>query len=218
MGRSQLQVQQAREMLITVARKMIDSTDLLTQADKAIGDGDHGIGMARGFEAVLTKLEGQQFSSIGQLFKTVGMALMTSIGGASGAIFGTLFREMGKNQNDTEIIDAHRFSQMLFDGLQAVKKRGKSHAGDKTMIDALEPAALASKHHLSSPLDQALTAIAEAARLGMEQTKEMVATVGKAKTLGQRAVGHPDPGAISLSLILTCMAEYAATDEKEPSG
>ncbi|PIE34787.1 dihydroxyacetone kinase subunit L [candidate division KSB3 bacterium] len=212
MGKSQLGVQEAQAMIIHISQKMLESKDLLTQADKAIGDGDHGIGMARGFEAVLQKIEGQEFSSIDQLFKAVGMALMMSIGGAAGAIFGTLFRGMAKNQGGTTILDARHFSQMLLDGLQAVKNRGKSKPGDKTMVDALEPAALESKNQISSPLDQALAAIAESARLGMESTKEMVATTGKAKTLGERSLGHPDPGAISMSLLLKFMHEYTAVD------
>jgi dihydroxyacetone kinase-like protein len=99
---------------------------------------------------------------------------------------------------------------MLFDGLRAVEDRGKAKAGDKTMIDALEPAAVESERWISAPLDEALTAVAEAARLGMEKTREMVAAIGKAKTLGERSLGHPDPGAISMSLILKFMADYAA--------
>ncbi|MCP4399905.1 MAG: DAK2 domain-containing protein, partial [bacterium] len=92
MGKSQLQIQNVQAMLIYISQRMIESKDALTQADKAIGDGDHGIGMARGFEAVLQKIAGQEFSSIERLFTAVGMALMMSIGGAAGAIFGTLFR------------------------------------------------------------------------------------------------------------------------------
>ncbi len=213
MGKSQLQIQNVQAMLIYVSQRMIESKDALTQADKAIGDGDHGIGMARGFEAVLQKIAGQEFSSIERLFTAVGMALMMSIGGAAGAIFGTLFRGMAKNQRETAILDAQHFSYMLFDGLHAVKDRGKSQPGDKTMIDALEPAALESRNYVSSSFEQALTAITEAAGTGMEETKDMVASVGKAKTLGKRSLGHPDPGAISMYLILAFMLEYVTTDE-----
>lgn len=212
MGKSQLDLQEVQEMIVYVSNKMIKSKDQLTQADKTIGDGDHGIGMARGFEAVLKKLEGQEFSSIEQLFKTIGMALLTSIGGAAGAIFGTLFRGAAKNLQDVEVLTAKTFSQMLLDGLHAVKERGKSKPGDKTMVDALEPAAMDSQNHVSSSLDEALAAVTEAARIGMENTKSMVATVGKAKTLGERSLGHPDPGAISTYLILKYMLEYV-TDE-----
>ncbi|MBD3305714.1 dihydroxyacetone kinase subunit L [candidate division KSB3 bacterium] len=208
MGKSQLSLQDVQAMIISVSKNMIESKQQLTQADKAIGDGDHGVGMARGFENVLKKVEGQEFTSIDQLFKAVGMAIMSSVGGAAGAVFGTLFRGAVKNLKDVDVLTSEIFSQMLVDGLQAVKDRGKSKPGDKTMVDALEPAAMKSQSLIAAPLDEALPAIAEAANAGMESTKDMVATVGKAKTLGQRSLGHPDPGAISTALILRFMAEY----------
>ena len=193
MGKSQLALQEVQEMILYVANGMLASKDRLTQADKAIGDGDHGVGMARGFEAVRKKLEGQEFAALDQIFNAVGMALMTSVGGAAGAVFGTLFRGGAKNLKDQSVLTAGNLSQLLLDGLQAVKERGKSKPGDKTMVDALEPAALESKNQIAAPLDTALAAVTEAARLGMEKTKDMVATVGKAKTLGERSLGYPDP-------------------------
>jgi len=209
-GTLELSLTETREMISHVARGMIASTDQLTQADRAIGDGDHGVGMARGFENVLLKVVAQEFSSIGQLFKTVGTAILTSAGGAAGAVFGTFFRGAGENVVDRTSLTAATLSVMLRDGLLAVKDRGGAKAGDKTMIDALEPAALESERWTSAPLGEALAAVAEAARLGMEKTREMVATVGKAKTLGGRSLGYPDPGAVSMSLILQFMAEFAA--------
>jgi dihydroxyacetone kinase-like protein len=140
------------------------------------------------------------------------MALVTSIGGAAGAVFGTLFRGGSKPLKEKEVFDAEALSLLLLEGLAAVKKRGKAKPGDKTMVDALEPAALESQNDTAFPLDQALIAITEAARLGMEKTKDMIATVGKARTLGERSLGHPDPGAISTYLILKYMLEYV-TDE-----
>ena len=208
MGKSQLSLQEVREMIVSVSHKMIASKDRLTQADKAIGDGDHGIGMARGFENVLKRVEGQEFSSLEALFKTVGMALLTSIGGAAGAVFGTLFRGAAENLKGQDVLTAEVLSRMLQDGLKAVKDRGHAKPGDKTMVDALEPAAVEARNQEAAPLDVALAAIAEAARLGLEKTKEMVAAVGKAKTLGERSLGHPDPGAVSMSLILDFMKEY----------
>jgi dihydroxyacetone kinase-like protein len=210
MGKPELSLSEARDMIPAVAHGMIASTDRLTQADKAIGDGDHGVGMARGFIGVIEKVEGKEFTSIGHLFKTVGTAILTTAGGAAGAVFGTLFRGMAENVMDQTVITSAIFSRMLFDGLRAVKARGGAKPGDKTMIDALEPAAVESERHLSDPLDEALTAIAESARLGTEKTHDMVAMVGKAKTLGERSLGHPDPGAISMALILEFAAEYAA--------
>jgi dihydroxyacetone kinase-like protein len=210
MGKPELSLPEVREMIVAVSRGMISSADRLTQADKAIGDGDHGLGMARGFASVIETVEGREFTSIGNLFRTVGTAILTSAGGAAGAVFGTFFRGAAENAGDRNVLTAALFSRMLLDGLRAVEVRGQAKPGDKTMIDALEPAAAESERQFSAPLDAALTAIAEAARLGMERTREMAAKVGKAKTLGERSVGHPDPGALSMALILKFMAEYAA--------
>ena len=201
-------VEEARQMFIYVANKMVNSKDVLTQADKAIGDGDHGIGMARGFEAVGQKLETQSFTSIGDLFKSIGMTLMMSIGGAAGAVFGTLFRGAGKNTDDRSELDSQTLALALQDGLQAVKERGKAKPGDKTMVDALEPAVLKAAELNAAPLDEALPEITEAARLGMEKTKEMVAALGKAKPLGERSLGHADPGSLSTYLIFKYMLEF----------
>jgi dihydroxyacetone kinase-like protein len=212
MARSQLGMHETQEMFVHLSKGMVESKDLLTQADKAIGDGDHGVGMARGFEAVLQKLQGGDFASIGELLKAIGITLMTSIGGASGAVFGTLFRGGAKQLGDRHVFDAEVLSLLLVDGLDAVKVRGKAKPGDKTMVDALEPAAFKSHELRSAPLDKSLVAVTEAARQGMEGTKEIVATIGKAKTLGDRSLGHPDPGAISTYLMLEFMREYVARD------
>jgi phosphoenolpyruvate---glycerone phosphotransferase subunit DhaL len=208
MSVSELTIAEATSMFVYVARRVVESQDLLTQADKAIGDGDHGIGMARGFEAVGHKLEAQQPATTGELLKTIGTVLMTSVGGASGAIYGIFFRGGAKNTGDATAFAAQTLSLMLDDGLAAVQERGKARPGDKTMVDALEPAARLSKELATASLGEALPGVAEAARLGMERTKEMVAAIGRAKTLGERSLGHADPGAISTYLILKFMADY----------
>jgi len=210
MGKAQLTVNEAEAMFVYVANRMTESKDMLTQADKAIGDGDHGIGMARGFEAVAQKLADQSFTSIGELFKSIGMTLMTSIGGAAGAVFGTLFRGAGKNTADQSELNSRVLGIALQDGLQAVKDRGRAKPGDKTMVDALEPAAAKAVEMGNRPLDQALQEITEAARQGMEQTKNMVATLGKAKPLGERSLGHADPGSLSVYLIFKYMLEFVS--------
>ncbi len=208
MAKSQLTLEETRALFLYVARCMEESKDLLTQADKAIGDGDHGVGMARGFEAVRQKLASPTFAGLDELFKTIGTTLMASIGGASGAIFGTYFRGGAKNLAGQQTLDSKALSLFLVDGLEAVQARGKAKSGDKTMVDAAEPAALESKAQVGAPLGDALIAVTEAARQGMEKTKELVATTGKAKTLGERSLGHADPGAISTYLILKFMMEY----------
>lgn len=211
MTKSQLSLVETQQMFIHLADRMVDSKDILTQADKAIGDGDHGVGMARGFEVVHQKLEMQTLGSLAELLKAVGMALMTSVGGAAGAVFGTFFRGGASRLGGREIFDSEVLSFVLLDGLDAVKARGKARPGDKTMVDALEPAALTSQELASAPLDESLAAVTEAARVGMEATKEMVAAVGKATPLGKRSLGHPDPGAVSTYLILKYMTEYVAS-------
>ena len=166
-------------MFIHVAQRMQRAADLLTQADKAIGDGDHGIGMARGFAAVQAKLLASPPMSIADLLKAIGMALLTSIGGASGVIFGTLFRGGARNVPDATSFNAETLSRMLADGLTAVQERGKANPGDKTMVDALTPAAAKAAEMAGASLGEALQAAAAAARLGMEETKGMVAATGK---------------------------------------
>ena len=208
MGKAALTLPEAMDMFIFVSREMENKKDLLTQADKAIGDGDHGIGMARGFEAVRQKLEHKDFDSVGALLKNIGTTLLMSIGGAAGAIFGTWFRGGAVSLMDQRKFDSQGFAKMLIDGLAAVKDRGQAEPGDKTMVDALEPAAAKAKEMTQRPLDAALAAAAAAAQSGMDQTKYMIATMGKAKTLGKRAIGHPDPGAVSTYLILKFMAVY----------
>jgi dihydroxyacetone kinase-like protein len=208
MKKVQLTLKETKDMFIFISQKMEESKDILTQADKKIGDGDHGVGMARGFAEVKLILAGGSFSTIKDIFNMIGMTLLSSIGGAAGAIFGTLFSGAAKNLKNETFFNANTLSQMLIDGLETVKQRGKAKIGDKTMVDALEPAALKSKEVITSPLNEALIVVSEAARLGMENTKNMIATIGKAKTLGERSLGHPDPGAISIYLILKFMSDY----------
>jgi phosphoenolpyruvate---glycerone phosphotransferase subunit DhaL len=203
-----LDAARAAAMMKEVSRGLIARTDDLTQADKAIGDGDHGIGMARGFEAVLARLEAEPAGSVEEVFTATGAALMGAIGGAAGAVFGTLFGEGGKALKGRELFGAAELSLFLARGLEAVKKRGKAQAGDKTMIDALEPAAQEAARQLGASLRDALKAASAAAARGMEATKAMVAKTDKARTLGERSLGHADPEALSMSIILELMRAH----------
>jgi dihydroxyacetone kinase-like protein len=213
MEKSQLDLESSRQMFLFVSQKMQASKNFLTDLDKAIGDGDHGIGMARGFEAVQRELENKSFDSIGKLLHGIGTTLMMSIGGASGAIFGTLFRGGSSTLNEEHKFTSRALSQMLVDGLESVKSRGGAKVGDKTMVDALEPAATKSRELADVPLYQALIALSEEARQGMEKTKVMLANTGKAKTLGDRALGHADPGSASTYLILKYMMDFTTASE-----
>jgi dihydroxyacetone kinase-like protein len=213
MGKAQLSVDEAAAMFIRVSDAMVASKDKLTQADKAAGDGDHGVSMARGFTAVREQLDVAAFPTLDALLRSVGTTLMTSVGGASGAVFGTFFRGAAPQLVDRRLFDSIALSLMLTGGLNAVKARGGAQPGDKTLIDALEPAAQTAERLAGAPLSESLLAVSEAARRGMENTKEMVARVGKAKTLGERSLGHPDPGAVSTFLILDAMRAYVTEEE-----
>lgn len=200
----------AKNMMAYVAQKMVASEPVLTKYDQAIGDGDHGIGMERGFKAVAELLDSDyQPEDVSKLLLKIGSTMMATMGGASGAIFGTLFRSGAKSIKGTTELDTDTLSTFLAGGLQGVYERGGAKPGDKTMIDALV-AAVEKSEQLSGPLTDTLPAIAQAAAQGVEATKDMIATTGKAKTLGERSLGHPDPGAMSMAFILQYMNEYAA--------
>ncbi|MBD3212448.1 MAG: dihydroxyacetone kinase subunit L [Candidatus Lokiarchaeota archaeon] len=205
MPKNTLSVAETKEMFLYIAEKIIDSKDQLTEADKKIGDGDHGVNMARGFEAVHDKLSIKDYDSIGDLINDIGMTILTSVGGAAGAIFGTWFRSGAKNLIDKTEFDTEALIFLLSDGLKAIKKRGKVHLGDKTLVDALEPASEKAKELREESLNIVIKETVKSAREGKEQTKEMVAKLGKAKSLGERSLGFADPGAISTYLILYFM-------------
>ena len=203
-----MDVTQLVEMMKFVASEMVKSEPMLTKFDQAIGDGDHGIGMERGFLAVEELLApSPEYADVSEAFKAIGTTMMASMGGASGAIFGTLFRSGAKAIKGQETLTTPVLLSFLESGLEAIYKRGGAHPGDKTMIDALVPA-IESLHESSSDLEQSLQDAADAAYRGMLSTKDMIATTGKAKTLGERSLGHPDPGAMSMSLILKFMADH----------
>lgn len=211
MSTTSLDAPQVKAMLLTVADAVIAAEPFLSQADRNLGDGDHGLGMARGFNAVKEKLGPlDPTEGIGKLFTTAGMAMISSMGGASGAIFGTLFRDGGKAIAQAETLDAAGLDLMLNAAVTAVMARGKAKPGDKTMVDALHPAAVKATEVNTLPISEALAATAEAAEAGRDASKAMIATLGRAKTLGEASIGHPDAGACSIALILRTMSDYAA--------
>lgn len=188
-----------------VCEAMLAAEPRLTAADQAIGDGDHGVGMARGFEAARQALLTKPPATASEAFKGVGMAILMKSGGASGAVFGSFFTGMAKSIG--EDLDQAGFTAGLREGLAAVQARGGAKPGDKTMIDALVPAIAAAEQALS--LEDALMSAAAAAAQGAQSTAAMIATTGKAKTLGARSLGHVDPGAVSLSIMLAALAAHS---------
>ena len=193
---------------------MAENKEYLTSLDSAIGDGDHGINMDRGMRAVMTKIEGLPEGDIGTLLRTVGMALVSSVGGAGGPLYGTLFMQMGAATKGKPEITLNDWADAVDAALKGVQSRGKAEPGDKTMVDALGPAAEALRAAAGNgtELDAALKSSTEAAREGMEATTPLVARKGRASYLGERSAGHQDPGATSSYLLIRC-AEEAFTNQ-----
>ena len=205
-----LDAKAARDMMAAVSQALIDQTDVLTDADLTIGDGDHGVGMRRGFEAALEALNAGEPESAEAAYKAVGTAILSNTGGAAGAVFGTMFRAGSKAFAAPGVIDDASFATALEEGLSAVLKRGGVIEGQKTMVDALAPASRAARAAVGKGLAAATAAAAQGALDGVEASKAMIATTGKARSLGERSIGYPDPGAISVSLILRAMQDFAA--------
>jgi len=208
MPKSTLSKDETKAMLLLVCERIIAAEPLLSGADRDLGDGDHGLGMARGMTAATEKLNASEPESIEKAFSSVGMAMMSSMGGASGAIFGTMFRNGGKALAGRDAFDAEGLALFLQAGLDGVKSRGNAAVGDKTIVDALEPAAVKAAEVTSLPLPEAVAAVHDASLAGLEASKPLVAKFGRAKTLGDGAIGFPDAGAMSLTIIVGSMKEY----------
>jgi dihydroxyacetone kinase-like protein len=184
----------------------------LVRLDTAIGDGDHGTNMDRGMRKVLEKLDGLDGDDIGVSLKAVGMTLVSSVGGAAGPLYGTLFMQMGGAAAGADTLDVGGWADALEAGVKGVQARGKAEPGDKTMMDALLPAVAAlraAQADGAGPAEAARRA-AEAAEQGMQATIPMEARKGRASYLGPRSVDHQDPGATSSFLLLRSAAEAFA--------
>jgi phosphoenolpyruvate---glycerone phosphotransferase subunit DhaL len=191
------------------ADEIAKQKDFLTQLDAAIGDADHGANMHRGFQNVITKTAAMVDQDIGAILKAVAMTLISTVGGASGPLYGTFFLQASMAAGPKKEISSEEFSAMLEKGASGVVQRGKAVVGDKTMIDALTPALDALKGALKAgePLSQALIKASEAAHRGVESTIPLVARKGRASYLGERSAGHQDPGATSSWLLFQAAAE-----------
>lgn len=204
-----LNVNSTKEMLIYIADKIIESKPFLTEVDSKIGDGDHGIGMAGGLQKAKDKLLALDNSTnVYDLFNTVGKTMLMSMGGASGVIFGSLFLAGSKNVDPKTELNAQDIAEIMEKGLISIKERGKAQVGDKTMIDALEPAVESLKANSSKGLHLMLLEAEAAAAQGVENTKKYVAKFGRAKSLMERAIGYQDAGATSVWIIFRSMREY----------
>ena len=202
-------LQNAIDWVDKLAAVYDQNKDYLTQLDSAIGDADHGINMARGFAAAKTAIADKPPENLAALCKTVSMTLIKTVGGASGPLYGTLFMKMGPalGNGDSAGIDA--LAKAFADGVEGIKKMGKSQGGEKTMLEAWLPAlaSLDASAKDGSDDKKALDAAVAAAEQGMKDTIPMLATKGRASYLGERSKGHQDPGATSTFLMLKTLAE-----------
>ena len=186
----------------------------LSELDAAIGDGDHGLNMSKGFKAVIKKTEELPDDDLGNILKSSGMALVSNVGGASGPLYGTAFMKAGMILLNKSTMNINDFIEMLQVALDGIKMRGKATEGEKTMIDALSPAIEAGKKAIDEEKNarEILILIRDAAKEGMEYTKNIIATKGRASYLGERSLGHQDAGATSMYLILNTITEELVKD------
>lgn len=189
--------------------RLTEAKAWLTELDAPIGDSDHGVNMARGFEAVKKALDDKPPADAGGAFKSVAMTLISTVGGASGPLYGTFYLQASTKSAGKASLDLAGWTECFEAGLNGVMMRGKAQPGDKTMIDALAPALAALKAHAGAPLADALDASAGAAEAGATATIPLVARKGRASYLGERSAGHQDPGATSSAMLLRALAEIA---------
>ena len=204
------QLEQVLEILHAIGEKISEEKLFLTELDNVIGDGDHGINLARGFAEVEKKRPMREGKDIGTMLKTTGMALVSTVGGASGPLYGTAFMQAGKALAGKTELDAQDLVTILDAFVAGVQLRGKSVAGEKTMLDAMIPARDAVKAALDAEKSakEALSDGVAAAEQGVEYTKTIIATKGRASYLGERSLGHQDPGATSFTTMLRVVAEH----------
>lgn len=194
----------------TFADRIHERRDELTQLDSAIGDADHGINMDRGFSAVRAKLDGLDGSDLGAAAKAVGMTLISTVGGASGPLYGTFFLRLGTAFGEAQSVDAAGLGTALRAGLEGVVQRGKALIDDKTMVDAMSPAVDAYEAAAGDGISAALDAAVAAAAAGRDRITPLVARKGRASYLGERAANHQDPGATSTTILFEALRDALA--------
>ncbi len=194
------------------AKIIEEQKEQLTDLDREIGDGDHGVNMNRGFEAVEKKLESAPVGGLGGIAKLIASTLISTVGGASGPLYGTFFLKMAITLGAKSEVSGEDLQKAMEAGVQGIKTLGKSDEGEKTMLDTLCPALKAFEQALSESKStpEAFAVAAEAAKSGMEATTPMLAKKGRASYLGERSVGHQDPGATSAYFLIKSAAEALA--------
>ena len=199
--------EQVISWLYKAGKSLEENKEVLNELDAAIGDAEHGINMDRGFQKVITQLSSSEDKDIEYVLKSTGMSLISSVGGASGPLFGSFFLKAAAAAEGKQELDEDELLAVLKAGLKGVIDRGKAQQGDKTMIDALIPSVDAFENQIrkGNSMAEALEQAVTAAEKGMEDTISMVARRGRASYLGERSIGHQDPGATSMHLILKAL-------------
>ena len=200
-------VKDARAWMTAFGKAVSENQEYLTELDSAIGDADHGTNMDRGMRAVEEKLSAADPTTLGSVFKTAGMALVSTVGGASGPLYGTFFLRMGAALGDKSECDKADLSSALRAGIKGVIDRGKAQLGDKTMLDALSPALDSFDGIEGLSIAAASAGAAEAAAAGRDATAPLKALKGRASYLGDRSIGHIDPGSASAALLIRALAK-----------
>jgi dihydroxyacetone kinase-like protein len=213
-GEAHVNAVTVQSWLTAAAASLREQRDYLTQLDAAIGDADHGTNMDRGFTALLSKLEDLDGAPPGKVLTTAGSTLVSTVGGASGPLWGTALRRAGRTLGGAEEFDGEQLAVALDAALAGVVELGAAQEGDKTMVDALAPAVRALREGLDngSTVAEALAAARVAAEEGMKATVPLQAQKGRASYLGERSIGHQDPGATSTALILAALEQAVAAE------
>ncbi|CAB1251236.1 dihydroxyacetone kinase subunit DhaL [Clostridium sp. MT-14] len=200
---------QVKEIINSIAAVISENKDYLTKLDADIGDGDHGLNLDRGFTAVREKLKEEDESDIGNILRVVGVTLLSKVGGASGSLYGTAFMKAAVSVKGKNAVDVNDFLIMLKDALSEIKVRGKANMGDKTMVDSMELAVNSLENSLNQKLNtvEALKNAKDEAFKGVNSTKSIRARKGRASYLGEKSIGHQDPGAVSSYLMLNVIYE-----------
>jgi len=184
-----------------------EKKDFLTDLDAAIGDADHGINMNRGTKRIAEKMQSKQYADFGELFRDVAMTIMSVVGGSAGPLYGTFFMKVGQKLGAAKEVSTGDFAIAMQDGLAGVMSLGKSSVGDKTMVDTLEPAIKALGGNAADGDEVAWNNSVTAAEEGMESTIPLLSKRGRSSYLGERSVGHQDPGATSSYYLISCLRD-----------
>lgn len=200
------------DIVLSLADRIIENRAYLSEIDGKIGDGDHGVNMAKGFGMAAERIKGADMS-LAEALDTLGTVLMTEIGGSMGPLYGVMFTQFAETIEKSDAIDAATFSTMLHNGLNGIQAIGSAKVGDKTLLDTLVPAIAAFDAAIGSgkSFGEALQALVAAAEAGRDSTRDLVAKIGRASRLGERSLGVLDAGATSCALILTSLADGVET-------